>query len=166
MAPSPIQFGDYTLLERVRVTDVTQTFRARPHDHRLAEVFVTRLLPTVDDPCAVETFRSQAELAALISHSNLSGIFEVRQARSPAGIGQPDYFAHQAVNGRSLRDVLGEARHQNLEMPAHLACTVAAEILTALHQVHTRQDPRGVAACRAHGELTPDWVFLGFDGSV
>jgi eukaryotic-like serine/threonine-protein kinase len=163
-------FGDYTLIERVEVGDLTETWRARCELVGAAPTMrlVSRVLPHLAGNRELsDAFRSQAQLASAVRHVNLETLYEVGLARDEGSNTSQAFVAHELLAGQSLHQLIAAAKRAGRwPMPTHLAATIVFDLLAGLQKLHARADGQGADACSAHGEINPANVKLGVDGSV
>jgi len=118
---------------------------------------VKELLPELaHDPHHRAMFFDEASLAARLAHKNIVQTNEV------GAEGARLYMALELLDGCSLRRV------QDLggRIPTALAVRVASEVLLALEYAHTLREHDGTPLHVVHRDITPQNVFLTFDGQV
>jgi serine/threonine protein kinase len=166
MASLPRTLGWYRLIERIRVTELTETFLARgePGLQGPEQACVTQLLPSLRaNPELDRVFSAQVLQAGLIAHPNLELVLDASEHGDPAQPGA--YVAHALVDAWTLRELLQKARAAGRPLPPELACTIAFDVLSALNAIHSRADAHN-ALMPGHLNLSPDHVTIAFDGTV
>jgi serine/threonine protein kinase len=166
MASQPRTLGWYRLVERIRITELTETFLARgdPGLQAPEQAYVTQLLPSLRaNPELDRVFTAQVLQAGLIGHPNLELVLDASEHSDPAQAGA--WVAHALVDAWTLREVLQKAKAAGRPLPPDLACTIAFDVLSALNAIHSRADAHS-ALMPALLNLSPDAVTLAFDGSV
>ena len=111
-----------------------------------------------EDPVYTAMFLEEARLAARLTHRNIVQTHEV-------GCEEGRYFmALELLEGGSLhqiREKLGLSA-----LPTNLGLRVLAEVLAALHHAHELTDANGDSLGVVHRDVSPQNVFLTFDGDV
>jgi serine/threonine-protein kinase len=161
---SPIQFGRYTLLERIGIGGMAEIFRARLNgpDGFQKIVVIKRALPHLaQDKLGVRMFVEEAKLAASISHDGIAQVLELGQ--SPDG---EWFIVMEHVDGIDLSKLLVAAEHRALRMPPWLSVHVAAEVLDALAHVHELADGTGAPLGVVHRDVTPSNVIASYFGRI
>ena len=101
--PEPIQFGKYTLFERIGRGGMAEVFKGRIQGPAGFErVFVVkRILPHLsDDATFIKMFVEEAKLSARLNHPNIVQVFEL-------GAVEGEYFiAMEYVRGRDLAETM------------------------------------------------------------
>src|SRR5439155_18169753 len=101
--PQPIQFGKYTLFERIGRGGMADVFKARVQGPAGFErIFVVkRILPHLsDDPTFTKMFIEEAKMSARLSHPNIVQVFEL-------GAVENEYFiSMEYVRGRDLAETM------------------------------------------------------------
>jgi serine/threonine protein kinase len=115
--------------------------------HRLSRLVALKVLRggSLADAMERERFRTEAEAAARLQHSNIIQIYEVGECA-----GQP-YVALEFVDGGSLAQKFAGA-----PLPPQHAATLLETLARAMHYAHQR----GVV----HRDLTPSNVLMTADG--
>jgi serine/threonine protein kinase len=123
---------------------------------------VKELLPELaSDPHHRAMFLDEASLAARLSHKNIVQTNEVGSEENRL------FMALELLEGCTLRraqDVLGGA---GVGVPPALAVRIVCEVLSALDHAHELRDREsGESLGIVHRDVTPQNVFLTFDGQV
>ena len=128
------------------------------HD-RLA---VLKRLPTAlaTDAVAVEKFRAEARIAALLEHPSIVKVLEV--VESP----HEDFYTMEYVRGSDMRQLMDTLVAQKRTLPLDCIMLIAIEICGALDYAHHLTDAKGLPAPVVHRELSPSKVLLGVDGTI
>lgn len=116
------------------------------------------------DPAFVEMFLDEARIASQISHANVCSVFDF-------GVADGTYFiAMEYLSGEPLSMVrlalLGRPDLPNGEKLATLAARIIADAAEGIHAAHELCDPAGVPLNVVHRDVSPDNVFLTYDGVV
>ena len=116
------------------------------------------------DPEVVAMFADEARLAARLTHPNLCPVFDYGDVDGTL------FIAMEYLEGRSLADVMTAAeREPGLMETAQwvsFAAYVVAEASEGLHAVHDATDERGQPLRAVHRDVSPQNIFITFDGTV
>jgi serine/threonine-protein kinase len=124
-------------------------------------VVVKELKPElIEEPAFLTMFLDEARLAAKLSHANIVQTNEV------GNDGKRYFMAMDYLDGRGLDRVRRRARAsgQDLSLPIHLR--VLCDMLGGLHYAHTLTDFDGTPLSIVHRDVSPQNVFVTFDGQV
>lgn len=161
--PQPIQFGKYTLFERIGRGGMADVFKARIQGPAGFErVFVVkRILPHLcDDPQFVKMFIEEAKMSARLSHPNIVQVFEL-------GNVDAEYFmAMEYMRGRDLADTMRTHWSRIGPPRPELVAFVGREMCRALGYAHELTDDAGRAVGMIHRDVSPSNVMLSYDGMV
>lgn len=110
------------------------------------------------DPVYTAMFLDEARLAARLSHRHIVQTNEVgcENARY--------YMALELLEGGSLQQV--RTKLGLTALPLHLGVRVLVAVLEALHHAHELTDGEGRSLGVVHRDVSPQNVFLTFDGDV
>jgi serine/threonine protein kinase len=115
-----------------------------------------------DDPDAVEMFVNEARLAARLNHANVVQTYEVVEEAGRYAI------VMEYLEGQSLAEICGreerEPRDRRLPLAMHLQ--VLSSVLAGLHYAHELADFDGRPLGVVHRDVSPQNVFVCFDGQV
>lgn len=155
-----VRLGAFRILERLGEGGMCLVFRARRDgDQRDCALKVLRE-DTARDERVRELFDTEAEVAQLLDHPNLMRTYEAGQIDGRA------YIAMELVEGATLERLLQTLRARQLPLPPDLALFVVTELLDGLHALHEATLPTGEPLGLVHRDVTPDNVFVSFDGRV
>jgi eukaryotic-like serine/threonine-protein kinase len=124
-------------------------------------VVVKELKPElIEEPAFLAMFLDEARLAAKLSHANIVQTNEV------GNDGKRYFMAMDYLDGRGLDRVRRRARAsgQDLSLPIHLR--ILCDMLAGLHYAHTLTDFDGTPLSIVHRDVSPQNVFVMFDGQV
>lgn len=111
----------------------------------------------VGDSSYVEMFLEEARLAAKLSHPNIVQTYEVGQE------GDLHYLVMDYLDGRPLSRIL---RRKSPEFTLDMHMRVLSEVLRGLEYAHELTDYDGTKIGVVHRDMTPQNVFVTFDGQV
>src|SRR5262245_3893237 len=124
-------------------------------------VVVKELKPElIDEPAFLTMFLDEARLAARLSHPNIVQTNEV------GNDGKRYFMAMDYLDGRGLDRVRWRALSTGraLSMPIHLR--VLCDMLAGLQYAHTLTDFDGTPLSIVHRDVSPQNVFVTFDGQI
>src|SRR5438552_4087791 len=132
----PVQFGRYTLLERMAVGGMAEVFRAKiSSSHGFEKMLVIkRILPHLAaDPTFVSMFIDEAKLTAQLTHQKIVQILDF-------GDVDGQYFiALELIQGVDALWLLRTCAHRRVRMPPHLVAYMIGDVLDALDYAHAAQ---------------------------
>ena len=111
----------------------------------------------------VEMFHDEAAIAARISHPNVAAVFDFGEEK---GV---HYLAMEYLLGESLGRLLRACRKQpSIDRKAHarIVARIVADVCEGLHAAHELQDEQGRLLEVVHRDVSPDNVFVTYDGVV
>ena len=159
----PIQFGKYTLYERIGRGGMADVFKGRIQGPGGFErVFVVkRILPHLsDDPAFIKMFVDEAKLSARLNHPNIVQIFELGAVEGEYFISMEHIVGHDLAE--TTRAIWKKAGPPRVDMVAY----VGREICRALAYAHSLTDERGQLVGMIHRDVSPSNVMLSFEGAV
>jgi serine/threonine protein kinase len=160
---SPIQFGKYSLYERIGRGGMADVFKGRIQGPAGFErVFVVkRILPHLsDDPTFIRMFVDEAKLSARLNHPNVVQIFEL-------GSVEGEYFiSMEYVQGHDLAETTRAMWKQSSPPRVEMVAYVGREICRALSYAHGLTDERGETLGMIHRDVSPSNVMLSYEGAV
>jgi serine/threonine-protein kinase len=123
-------------------------------------VVIKKLRDGTDDPSLVEMFLDEARLAARLNHPNIVHTYEVDE--TPEGY----LLVMEYLEGQSLRRLSRALRKENGRVDPVLAAHLVSEMLEGLHYVHEMRDYDGSPLGIVHRDISPQNVFVTYDGTV
>lgn len=111
-----------------------------------------------DDDEFLTMFIDEARLAARLNHANVVQTYEV------GFDGGHHFLAMDYLDGQPLHAVL--RRQTRARMPLDVHVRILAETLAGLHYAHTLTDFDGTPLNVVHRDVSPQNVFITYDGSV
>ncbi len=161
--PSPSEFGQYTLLERIAVGGMAEVWKARMKgvEGFQKTVAIKRILSHLTDSSDFVTmFIDEAKLAAQLNHTNIIHIYDLGK------IGDDYFIAMEFVDGKDLRTILNTARERQAALPMGLALLVASRLASALDHAHRQKDFEGRELGLVHRDVSPQNVLISFEGDI
>ena len=108
---------------------------------------------TVD---AEHAFATEARIAGTLSHPHLNAVVD-------AGLyEQQPYLIMPYVEGMNLHELLSTGR----SAPPSVIISVICDVLAGLQYLHDLVDDDGSPLCLVHGDISPDNILVGVDGSA
>ena len=167
-APAPsvesgVQFGNYTLLEKIAAGGMAELFKAKMQgvEGFRKLVAIKRILPHLtDNDEFVHMFIDEAKLAAQLNHQNIAHIFDLGR------IDKFYYIAMEYVAGRDLRAILKHAADNGDRFPVELAVLVASKVASALDYAHRKKDFDERDLNIVHRDISPQNVLISYEGEV
>ncbi len=110
-----------------------------------------------------QMFMSEARLAARLNHPNVVQTNEILQVN-----GRP-VIVMEYLEGQTLSRIIARSRDpehggEQLSLAMHLR--VLIDVLSGLHYSHELSDYDGTPLCVVHRDMTPQNVFVSYDGRV
>jgi serine/threonine protein kinase len=163
LLPQPIQFGKYTLFERIGRGGMAEVYKGRIQGPAGFErVFVVkRILPHLsEDPTFIRMFVEEAKLSARLNHPNIVQIFEL-------GSVEGEYFiSMEYIRGHDLADTM-RAIWKTMGPPRpELVAYVGREACRALSYAHSLTDDNGRSLGMIHRDVSPSNIMLSYEGGV
>ena len=161
--PEPIQFGKYSLFERIGRGGMAEVYKGRIQGPAGFErVFVVkRILPHLsDDTSFIKMFVEEAKLSARLNHPNIVHIFEL-------GAVEGEYFiSMEYIRGHDLSETM-RAIWKALGPPRpELVSYIGREVCRGLAYAHNLADENGRPLGMIHRDVSPSNVMLSYEGAV
>src|SRR5262245_667565 len=167
MAPSeakkPIRFGKYTLIDRIAVGGMAEIFLARQAGLEGFEktIVIKRIRPHLSKQASfVKMFLNEAKLAAQLNHPNIVQIYDLGK------IGESYFIAMEYIFGRDMRRIIPKADSLGIPFPMVYALKIASSVCEGLYYAHQKVDLYGNPLNIVHRDVTPENIFVSFDGTV
>jgi serine/threonine-protein kinase len=109
------------------------------------------------DPSYLEMFFEEARLAARLNHPNISHIYEIDSDEGR------HFIVMDYLDGRPLHRVM---RRHDARFTLAMTLRVLCDVLEGLEYAHTLVDYDGTPIQVVHRDVTPQNVFVTFDGQI
>ncbi len=159
----PHRFGKYTLIDRIAVGGMAEIFLARQAGLEGFEktIVIKRIRPHLSSQKAfVKMFLNEAKLAAQLNHPNIVQIYDLGK------IGETYFIAMEYIFGRDMRRIIPKADSMGIPFPMVYALKIASSVCEGLFYAHQKTDIYGNPLNIVHRDVTPENIFVSFDGTV
>ncbi|MCY1080175.1 serine/threonine protein kinase [Archangium lansingense] len=160
---APVPFGQYKLLDRLAVGGMAELFLAQQPgpDGFEKPVVIKRIRPHLSrQPAFVRMFLNEARLAAQLNHPNIVQIHDLGK------VGDSYYIGMEYLFGRDMRRVVPKAESLGIPFPMVYALKIASSVCEGLYYAHQKVDLYGAPLNIVHRDVTPENIFVCFDGTV
>ena len=164
MAIDPLvnrQFGPYILLRRLAVGGMAEIYLAMKQGPlHVRKIVVLKCISLQNNhvPEYIKLFYHEAELSLRMSHPNIIQTWDIEEIEGR------HTMVIEYLYGVTLEDILKRQRASSEALPLNVALWIAVSILDALEYVHTLRDLDGEALHIVHRDVTPQNIFVRFDG--
>ena len=158
-----VRFGKYTLVDRIAVGGMAEIFLARQAGLEGFEktIVIKRIRPHLSKQQSfVKMFLNEAKLAAQLNHPNVVQIYDLGK------IGENYFIAMEYIFGRDMRRIIPKADQLGIPFPLVYALKIASSVCEGLYYAHHKTDIFGTALNIVHRDVTPENIFVSFDGTV
>ncbi len=162
-ARKAVRFGKYTLIDRIAVGGMAEIFLARQAGLEGFEktIVIKRIRPHLSkQPNFVKMFLNEAKLAAQLNHPNIVQIYDLGK------ISESYFIAMEYIFGRDMRRIIPKADTLGIPFPMVYALKIASSVCEGLYYAHQKVDLYGNALNIVHRDVTPENIFVSFDGTV
>jgi serine/threonine-protein kinase len=157
------RFGKYVLIDRIAVGGMAEIFLARQEGLEGFEktIVIKRIRPHLSNQQSfVNMFLNEAKLAAQLNHPNIVQIYDLGR------ITDSYFIAMEYIFGRDMRRIIPKADGMGIPFPMVYALKIASSVCEGLYYAHQKTDMYGNALHIVHRDITPENVFVSFDGTV
>jgi len=155
-----VRLGPFRVLERLGEGGMCHVFRAR-RDGEARDCALKVLREDAGrDQLVRELFATEADVSQLLDHPNLIRAYDAGQ------IDGRSYIAMELVEGTTLSRLVALLQARRLPFPPDFAMFIVSEVLEGLHALHETPLEDGEPLGLVHRDVTPDNVYIGFDGRV
>lgn len=124
-------------------------------------VVIKRIRPHLSkQPNFVKMFLNEAKLAAHLNHPNIVQIYDLGR------VGESYFIAMEYIFGRDMRRIIPKAEQLNIPFPMIYALKIASSVCEGLYYAHQKADLYGNPLNIVHRDVTPENIFVSFDGTV
>ena len=158
-----IRFGKYTLIDRIAVGGMAEIFLARQAGLEGFEktIVIKRIRPHLSKQVSfVKMFLNEAKLAAQLNHPNIVQIYDLGK------ISDSYFIAMEYIFGRDMRRIIPKADALGIPFPMVYALKIASSVCEGLYYAHQKVDLYGNPLNIVHRDVTPENIFVSFDGTV
>jgi serine/threonine-protein kinase len=157
------RFGKYTLIDRIAVGGMAEIFLARQAGLEGFEktIVIKRIRPHLSKQASfVKMFLNEAKLAAQLNHPNIVQIYDLGK------ISESYFIAMEYIFGRDMRRIIPKADSMGIPFPMVYALKIASSVCEGLFYAHQKVDLYGNPLSIVHRDVTPENIFVSFDGTV
>lgn len=157
------RFGKYRLVDRLAVGGMAEIFLAHESgpDGSEKPVVLKRIRPHLTKEASfVKMFLNEARLAAQLNHPNIVQIYDLGK------MGESYFIAMEYIFGRDMRRIVPKSEELGIPFPLVYALKIASSALAGLHYAHTKVDLYGNPLNIVHRDVSPENIFVAFDGTV
>ena len=161
--PGATRFGKYTLIDRIAVGGMAEIFLARQAGLEGFEktIVIKRIRPHLSKQSSfVKMFLNEAKLAAQLNHPNIVQIYDLGK------ISESYFIAMEYIFGRDMRRIIPKADSMGIPFPMVYALKIASSVCEGLYYAHQKVDLYGSPLDIVHRDVTPENIFVSFDGTV
>src|SRR5688572_16947979 len=160
MGEQPRTIGGYTLMERLGVGGTASVYLGRKRLHDGFEWVALKCLhPHLVELAEVESmFLVEAELLSRLHHPN---VCEILRYGTEDGI---PFIATRYLKGAPLDKLM--RKMMGRPIPLDLMAWIVAEACAGLHHAHEARTDQGAHLGIVHRDVSPQNIFVTFDGSV
>jgi hypothetical protein len=162
-AAHPDRLGRYEILGALASGGMAELFLARlPGVEGFAKrVVIKRVLPGLArDREFVEMFLAEARVAAMFAHQNIVAVHDI--GYDAGGY----FFAMELLHGADVGALVRASVARDGGMPFGIALEIARAACAGLHYAHERVGPTGAPLGLVHRDVSPQNLFVTFDGGV
>lgn len=158
--PKVVRFGDYVLTGRLGEGGMCHVFRARKKGESIDCALKMLKEEHRNDERVLDLFVTEADLSLLLHHPNLVETFDAGEVNGR------HYIAMELIEGGNLREIVSQCERIGVELPPDFALYIISEVLEGLEAVHGAVGHSGDPLGLVHRDVTPQNVFVSFDGRV
>jgi serine/threonine protein kinase len=159
----PLQFGRYTLVERLATGGMAEVFKAKIlSTHGFEKLLVIkRILPHLAaDKTFVAMFIDEAKLTAQLVHPKIVQVTDFGEVNGQF------FIALEYVDGFDALALLRASAQRQVRLPIPICMFIAIEVLDALDYAHNARDTEGRPMRLVHRDISPSNVFISRRGDV
>lgn len=159
----PTAIGKYRLLAELGHGGMARVFLAVAHGPSgFSKLVVLKMIRVhlADDPDTLQMFLDEARLAGRLNHPNVVHTLEVVEEDGRY------LMVMEYLEGQSLASILRRGRHEKKPVPVHLHLRGLVDALQGLHYAHELKDFDGTPLNLIHRDVSPQNIFVTYDGQV
>ncbi len=163
MSSEAIQFGKYTLLDRIAFGGMAELYRAKIKGEQGFEKLVaikkiyTHLHSQEE---MVRAFIDEAKLAAYLQHANIVEVYDF-------GCLEDTYFiVMEYLRGKDLRSISNRLQDSDQSLGLNNSLFIASSICAGLEYAHQLPDIAGNPLNIVHRDISPQNIFITYRGQV
>lgn len=163
MSTEAIQFGKYTLLDRIAFGGMAELYRAKITGEQGFEKLVaikkiyTHLHSQEE---MVKAFVDEAKLAAYLQHANIVEVYDF-------GCLADTYFiVMEYLRGKDLRSISNRLQDVEQSLGLNNSLFIASSICAGLEYAHQLPDIAGTPLNIVHRDISPQNIFITYSGQV
>ncbi len=124
-------------------------------------VVIKRILSHLaEDPTFVAMFLDEARIAARVRHPNVVQVFELLHE------GEDLALVMEYLEGEPLAGLLRRLASRGRKLDPALSAHIMSEVAAGLEAAHELRDDSGAPLGLVHRDVSPQNIFVGYDGSV
>ena len=160
---SPEQLGKYKIIRRLATGGMAEIYLASMNGLEGVDklVVIKRILPKLaSDVEYVQMFLNEARVVARLSHPNIVHFHDIESR-------QGEFFiAMEFLHGADVLRILRTAAARGRSVPIETTLTIILGVCAGLHYAHEKTGADGCALNIIHRDISPQNVFVTFDGGV
>ncbi|KAB2897212.1 MAG: serine/threonine protein kinase, partial [Kofleriaceae bacterium] len=155
----PPRIGRHQVLGFLATGGMSELYLGREPSGRV--VVIKRILPHLSRQSAfVSMFVDEARIGSLIRHKNVVEVFELGQ------VGTDLFMVMELLEGENTASLIRRMVHRDERLAYGLAAHLVAEACEGLHAAHELRDEHGQRLNLVHRDVSPQNVFVTYDGAV
>jgi serine/threonine protein kinase len=157
------RFGDYTLLRKLGQGGMAEIYLAiKPSLGGIQKIVVLKRIRAdqAGNKDLIKMFLEEARIASTLSHPNICQIHDVGE------VGGRHYLAMEYLHGEDVRAVCRKLARMRRPLPIEHSLAIVAQTASGLHYAHSRTDLQGRPLKIVHRDVSPQNMFVTFDGTV
>ena len=163
MSTEAIQFGKYTLLDRIAFGGMAELYRAKITGEEGFEklVAIKKIYTHLHSQKEmVKAFIDEAKLAAYLQHANIVEVYDF-------GCLEDTYFiVMEYLRGKDLRSVSNRLQDAEQSLGLNNSLLIATSICAGLEYAHQLRDIAGNPLNIVHRDVSPQNIFITYSGQV
>jgi eukaryotic-like serine/threonine-protein kinase len=159
----PLQFGRYTLLERLAIGGMAEIFKAKTHGAHGFEktLVVKRILPHLAaDAEFIDMFIDEAKMMVQLNHPKVVQVLDFGEVDGQY------YIAMEYIQGIDGLELLRCCARHRCRPTTGIAVHIVADVLDALDYAHNLRDAQGRPLNIVHRDISPSNIFVSDLGEV